>query len=586
MAVIGALVYKIMADVADITKNTSEVVAQLGRMESAATRVGRSLQTFAGAMGVSLSAGAFVQVGRAAMAYADSLGELAEGAGVTVEALQGLGYAAAQNGSSLEGMAQALQVLGERLGSGDTAVVGAIKRLGLNFDEIRRASPDVAFREIAAALREVEDANERNALAADTLGKSWKSLMPTVMSAIEELERAAPRLSQSQVDALGKAQDAWDGLILRIKVGFGQAIAQAESDIARIKNLEIDFSPWRELGDQRLKESLPGLPDGPRAPKAPGLPGIDLEAAERAMRRQEQTAKEMAHAATQAAEEWNRAYAAMQRETEARAEKIVAAMMRQKDVINNLTANILNEFAEMQARQGFTAGGEALPGGEAGAIELQYQQRVNELGLMRKQLPDQDPNSFLQRRIDDLLADAWTQYQEALFRQAQGSTTAADSSSALGRELETAAGSTAGFSRAVSDAIPDLMSALSRATTAGMSGMVMGGGVGQIASNPAGMLTGAGDSIPVFGAGGFLGYRKIGSFASGGYAAGPTLAIVGDSPGGETMIPGRVGAGGISIAVTVHAQGATFQSPQSLDALARRTADILADKLRSQGRLL
>ncbi len=75
-------------------------------------------------------------------------------------------------------------------------------------------------------------------------------------------------------------------------------------------------------------------------------------------------------------------------------------------------------------------------------------------------------------------------------------------------------------------------------------------------------------------------------FATGGYAARPTLAIVGDSPGGEYMVPAGKMGGHTVIQVTINAQGASFDTPQSRTALANEVAAALEARLRAQGKRL
>lgn len=149
MAVIGALIYKIQADIADLVKNTETANVHLSRLTEG---VG-SLSGMLGKLGGAAALGMAV---KSTAEWADNLDESAQALSMNVTALQELNYAAAQNGADSESMYKALATLSEKLATGDKSFVEGLRKAGLEIDTLRGKQLDQAFGDVARAIDHAE----------------------------------------------------------------------------------------------------------------------------------------------------------------------------------------------------------------------------------------------------------------------------------------------------------------------------------------------------------------------------------------------------------------------------------------------
>lgn len=190
-----------------LTLESSSFIANTKRAANAteqmANTMGRSF-TLAKAAAVAF-AGSFVVSGivnttKAGLAYASSLGETAQQLGVSTRALQEYTFAATQTGieqATLEsGLAKLTRTLGEAQ-SGGKKQAEAFAAVGVSYAELRRLTPDEAFRRVAEGLGKINDPARRAAIEVDLFGKAGQKL-DTLLSGgvkqIDELSRAANEL--------------------------------------------------------------------------------------------------------------------------------------------------------------------------------------------------------------------------------------------------------------------------------------------------------------------------------------------------------------------------------------------------------
>lgn len=210
--------------------------ASVKQLANETSHAGDKSSTFAGslgkantvlaAFGIGLSIGAIVGFGKALLDTADNIVKVADTTGMTTEEVQKLKYVAEQSGNSLEQMTSAVGKLQQNLVSGDKGAVAAVKALGLNFSDLRNASPYDAMEMIATAIAKVPDPAARSALAVELLGKAGVANLPTLISNFKELGDQAPVMSESAVrglDAIGDGLSrsksvvmAWAGELVNV----------------------------------------------------------------------------------------------------------------------------------------------------------------------------------------------------------------------------------------------------------------------------------------------------------------------------------------------------------------------------------
>lgn len=124
---------------------------------------------------------------------ASALNDTSSALGLTTDALQELGYAAAQNGSSAEGMTDGLRKLSINLqtaAEGGAEAAQAFARLGVSVTQggKLRAVDDV-LGDIAERFKNMPDGARKVALAVDLFGRSGASLIPTLKEGREGLAK-------------------------------------------------------------------------------------------------------------------------------------------------------------------------------------------------------------------------------------------------------------------------------------------------------------------------------------------------------------------------------------------------------------
>jgi murein DD-endopeptidase MepM/ murein hydrolase activator NlpD len=206
--------------VISIEANLSRIQGQLktleGNFSSSFNRISSLASGLASTLGISLSIGGVVSATKQLLDFADTLKNLSDQTGLSVEALSGIKSVVEESGSSLSTFAQGVFNLQKNLGGiddeTDKAAV-AIKDLGLNLDELRNASPDEFIKQISAALARIENPIQRNTLLFNLLGKSAKELGPVFRELVGHFDELKSQgVSAETIAALDAVGDAFTRL--------------------------------------------------------------------------------------------------------------------------------------------------------------------------------------------------------------------------------------------------------------------------------------------------------------------------------------------------------------------------------------
>lgn len=176
-----------------------------------------------------------------------SLGAMAERSGLTVEALQEIGYAAQLSGSSMEAVADAAESLDDsiaRVGKGSRLAREAFAALNISAENLSGLNADERLERVATSIYEIQKSSTRAAVAQELLGTSSKELLDA-FSRGPEAFRAMRREAQSLGLVMGgdaaknakeltqqwaRVQAAMQGLWRTI----GQAVAPQLIETARV----------------------------------------------------------------------------------------------------------------------------------------------------------------------------------------------------------------------------------------------------------------------------------------------------------------------------------------------------------------
>src|SRR3990167_7095484 len=184
------------------------------RASSVLGKVGSSLTSVTGMLTGLVSAGALLTFGKEVIDLAGHLQDLSEQKGIAAQTLSGIQSVLEESGTSVDAFAKGIFTAQKNIGQGSEEVKKAIQTLGLDFNQLRAASPERFLELIAGALGSIEDPITRNTLGAQLLGRAFKELAPALSQVAGSLdELRAKGISDADIKKLEQFGDA----ITRIK---------------------------------------------------------------------------------------------------------------------------------------------------------------------------------------------------------------------------------------------------------------------------------------------------------------------------------------------------------------------------------
>jgi len=232
-AVIGALRVDLGLNSAEFSAGLKKASAGLGTFAKTAGAGLALVAASAAAAGAALGLAV-----KGAIDNADSMGEMAQAVGVSVEALTSLGYAAKMGGTDTETLATGLRKLSQNMlavaQGGTGPVATAFKALGVSVRNAEGAlrSSDVVLVDVAGKFSQLEDGATKTALAVQLFGKSGAELIPFlnqgkdgIAALRDEADRLGITISSETAAAAGKFNDSLDRLQAGLQ-GMVNRIAQ------------------------------------------------------------------------------------------------------------------------------------------------------------------------------------------------------------------------------------------------------------------------------------------------------------------------------------------------------------------------
>ena len=257
MATIG-LGFTLSANAAKMAGGVNEAVKSLDKIGKAAKQTSRDVGTLKAieigkllASGLNSAAQMFSNAARSALSYAqgvasaiDATNDLAQRIGVGVESLQALQMAAKLSG--VNDITTALQKMTVAIGNaGESGKTEAFTRLGLDFQQLQAMAPEEQFRAIQQAIAALPTEAERAAAAVAIFGRSAVELLPLMNTDLQEVEQRMRRLGaivgESQVQAIGDMNDAFDMVAATVNGIFGQVVGNLAPAVTAMAEELLSF---------------------------------------------------------------------------------------------------------------------------------------------------------------------------------------------------------------------------------------------------------------------------------------------------------------------------------------------------------
>lgn len=236
----GSAYVEIGADTRAFFRAVNNLKRSIGDLGRDLTSIGVRLAAVGGA-----AVGGMVAATRSFAVAGSALLDLSKRTGVSVESLSKLGYAAEQNGATLDDVGRGVVALNRTFADASNVsddAAAALRQLGLSVEQVSKMSPEQRFMAIVQALHAIPDPAVRAALAMKLFGKNGLALLPMIAegtAGIAELSAEAERLgivvsteAATAANEFGSAMNRLTGAAGGVRNAIGAALAPTLSAVA------------------------------------------------------------------------------------------------------------------------------------------------------------------------------------------------------------------------------------------------------------------------------------------------------------------------------------------------------------------
>ncbi|WP_428063028.1 phage tail tape measure protein [Candidatus Avelusimicrobium fimicolum] len=258
----------------ELILESKSFTAQMQKVNDAFAKTNSDLQKFGksmqkvgasfAAVGGAITAALGVAVKSLANA-ADVADDTAKRTGLTVEAVQELGYVAKMTGSNLATVEVALRTMQKGLtdnGTESAAFTSALETLGLSLAELRAMNPQAQFDALSQAIAGVTDPSQRAGLAMTVFGRAGTALLPMLAEGadgIAKLKDEAHKYGYVMSQEVAEAGSNFNDNLDRLKGSLGGLAQQVVAGLLPTLNSLVKYAADVVAGIKEWINNNPNL---------------------------------------------------------------------------------------------------------------------------------------------------------------------------------------------------------------------------------------------------------------------------------------------------------------------------------------
>ncbi len=224
------------------------------KMSKGLATAGNFLKTFIGFAAIKQG----IDFGKGIIDIADALGELQQKTGISANALSGYQEAAKQAGLSQEGLATSLRKYSQAIAqakAGSTGMSAAFRNLGVSSDDLRSKTPEQLMAKLSDNFVKMKDSPEKAANALKIFGRAGTDMIPFLNQGSEKLKEFELGFSGDFVRRADEFNDAISALGSSFNKGFGKGLAAILPTLQDVLNT---FKKFPSMGTdvQIIAESI------------------------------------------------------------------------------------------------------------------------------------------------------------------------------------------------------------------------------------------------------------------------------------------------------------------------------------------
>ena len=177
MSKIGTAILEIRTDTKEMSAGLSSALKDVRAFGQQAEQTSKLVGMIGTALTAAFTVTAVASLGKQFLDFAGNVNDLSQRLGVSTSTVQEWQSAFAASGVSVETVAKASEQLADKLVGGDKSAVEALKKMGLNIEQLRAMKPEDRFAAVADAVGKLSDQGEKVYASKTLFGRGGPELL-------------------------------------------------------------------------------------------------------------------------------------------------------------------------------------------------------------------------------------------------------------------------------------------------------------------------------------------------------------------------------------------------------------------------